>query len=151
MSRNLGGFHSQEDGVFVSLSFFMVVLTSCCFDWDFLVNGICYLRCKWDILIYRWCFGLFYLLLISGVRDICKITALQWRNLELGLQVCCRGLICICESSLWGGDIMHISPVRRCFSPLQRQFQLCKIEIFILVCCWRRQLLCCVFTFYNLS
>ncbi len=46
------------------------------FDWNFLDNGICYLRCKWDILIYRWCFGLFYLLLISGVRDICKITAL---------------------------------------------------------------------------
>jgi hypothetical protein len=66
----------STDGVSVFLSFLMVVLTSCCFDWDFLVNGICYLRCKWDILIYRWCFGLFYLLLISGVRDICKITAL---------------------------------------------------------------------------
>jgi hypothetical protein len=30
MSRNLGGFHSREDGVFVSLSFFMVLLTTCC-------------------------------------------------------------------------------------------------------------------------
>ena len=72
----MGGFHSREDGVFVFLSFFMVLLTTGCFDWDFLVNGICYLRCKCDILIYRCGFGLFYLLLISGVRDICKITAL---------------------------------------------------------------------------
>jgi hypothetical protein len=38
----------------------------------FLINGICYVRCKWDILICRWWFGLFFLLLISGVRDICK-------------------------------------------------------------------------------
>jgi hypothetical protein len=53
----------STDGVSVSLSFLMVVLTSCCFDWDFFVNGICCLRCKWDILIYRWCFALFFLLL----------------------------------------------------------------------------------------
>ncbi len=66
----------STDGVSVSFSFLMVVLTSFCFDWDFLVNGICYLRCKCDILIYRCGFGLFYLLLISGVRDIYKITVL---------------------------------------------------------------------------
>jgi hypothetical protein len=35
--------------VFVFLSFLMVLLTSCCFDWYFLVNGICYLGCNWDV------------------------------------------------------------------------------------------------------
>ncbi len=44
----------STDGVSVFLSFLVGVLTSCCFDWDFLVNGICYLRCRWDISIYRW-------------------------------------------------------------------------------------------------
>ncbi len=29
--KPMGGFHSREDGVFVSLSSFMVVQTSCCF------------------------------------------------------------------------------------------------------------------------
>ncbi len=60
----MGGFHSREDGVFVFLSFYLVLLTIVVFDWDFLINGVCYLRFKWDSSINRWCFGLFYLLLI---------------------------------------------------------------------------------------
>ncbi len=74
--KPMGGFHSREDGVFLFFFFLWCYCLLVAFDWKFLVNGICYLRCKWDISIYRWCFGLFYLLLISGVRDICKISAL---------------------------------------------------------------------------
>ncbi len=66
----------STDGVSVPLSFLMVVLTSCWFDWDFLVNGFCYLRCKRGISIYRWCFGFLFLFLFSGVRVFCKISAL---------------------------------------------------------------------------
>jgi hypothetical protein len=40
--------------------------------------------------------------------------------LELGMQICCRGLLCICESFFGGGDTMYIPPVSRCFSLLQR-------------------------------
>ena len=44
------------------------------------------------------------------------------------MQICRRGLICICESFLWGGDIMHISPVRRCFSLNRDIFSVAKLK-----------------------
>ena len=95
--------------------FLMVLLSPCWFDRGFLVSWICFSGCKWDISINRWCFSLFYLLLISGMRDICKITGLLRRNLELGLRICCRGLILHMWVITVGGDIIHVSPVRRCF------------------------------------
>jgi hypothetical protein len=44
------------------------------------------------------------------------------------MQTCYRGLICICESFCWGGGVMHISPVRRCFSLLERYFSVAKLK-----------------------
>jgi hypothetical protein len=52
-----------------------------------------------------------------GMRDISKITALLRRNLELGLRICCGGLILhMSVIAVGGGDIfLHVSPVRRFF------------------------------------
>ncbi len=57
-----------------------------------------------------------------GMRDICKVTGLLRRNLELGLRIRCRGLILhmrvITVGGGGGGNTMLIFPVRRYFSLL---------------------------------
>ncbi len=77
MSRNLWVvFTAERTGCLFPFPFLWCCWLLVSFDWNLLVNGVCYLRCKRDILIYRWCLDLFYLLLISGVRVFCKISAL---------------------------------------------------------------------------
>ena len=137
MSRNLWVvFTVERTGCsFSFLSYGGTDFLLLCLGFFFFVNGICFLRCKRDILIYRWCFDLFYLLLISGVRVFCKISALQWRNLELGMQICCRGLLCTFESS-FGGVILCIFLLSDAVSLYYRDiFSGTKLTK-SLVCCW---------------
>jgi len=45
-------------------------------------------------LVVHWCFSsLSFVVKFFGMRDICKVTGLLRRNMELGLRIRCRGLI----------------------------------------------------------
>ena len=46
------------------------------------------------VLVVHWCSSsLNFVVKYFGMRDICKVTGLLRRNMELGLRIRCRGLI----------------------------------------------------------